>query len=279
MSFTTWIFDPKIPFENLSLATKTQSYTFGRRIYTFQANQQAYWLKFHQANSQHILAKAFQRELNFYQLHQHTQQPFLLPYQIIQFSDVVNQLDAMEGGGGLLTANSDAFFTALTDDSEIESIQQKILAALDTLDALHQLGWIHGDLKTEHFRFYENSCRLIDFEQCFRIGFPIQTLDATPHYMAPELFQGTGKTIQSDLYALGIILYEWLTQLTLKAGSYHDWAVLHCQQLQIQLPSTLQCFFPVLKGLLEKHIEQRFSSVSAAKAALNAKDLLENKNK
>lgn len=47
--------------------------------------------------------------------------------------------------------------------------------------------------------------------------------------MAPELFHGANKTVQSDLYALGIVLYEWLTQTRLQANSYHEWAVLHCQ--------------------------------------------------
>ena len=43
----------------------------------------------------------------------------------------------------------------------------------------------------------------------------------------------------------GIILYEWLTQKNYKAKTYHEWAVLHCQQLQIQLPKQLECFFAI----------------------------------
>jgi serine/threonine protein kinase len=34
--------------------------------------------------------------------------------------------------------------------------------------------------------------------------------------MAPELFHGT-KNVQSDLYAFGIVLYEWLSQIRLQA--------------------------------------------------------------
>jgi serine/threonine protein kinase len=33
--------------------------------------------------------------------------------------------------------------------------------------------------------------------------------------MAPELFHGT-KNVQSDLYAFGIVLYEWLSQIVYK---------------------------------------------------------------
>lgn len=273
MSFTTWISNPKIQLEDVKLKTKAQSYRFGRRVYTFQVEQQCYWLKFHKLGTYPLLEQAFQRELVFYQQFAQAKQTFLLPYQIIPLSDVATDLDFAGAEQGLLTVNSDAYFSDINVFLDIDTIKQKILSALDVVEALHQVGWIHGDLKTEHFRLYEHSCKLLDFEQCFRVGQPIQTLDATPHYMAPELFHGVGKSIQSDLYALGIIVYEWLTQSRLKATTYHDWAVLHCQQLQIQLPIEFELFLPLLNGLTQKHVKQRFNSVLAAKNSLNAIDV------
>ncbi|EPG38441.1 protein kinase domain-containing protein [Acinetobacter colistiniresistens] len=273
MSFTTWISNPNIQLEDLNLTTKAQSYAFGRRVYTFQVEQQAYWLKFHKLGTHPLLEQAFLRELVFYQQSAQAQQLFLLPYQVIQLSHIATGLDLGGAEQGLLTVNSDAFFSDITVINDIEVVKQKIISALDALDALHQAGWIHADLKTEHFRLYEYTCRLIDFEQSFRAEQPIQTLDATPHYMAPELFHGVGKSIQSDLYALGIIVYEWLTQSRLKASTYHDWAVLHCQQLQIQLPTEFEVFLPLLNGLTQKHVKQRFNSVLVAKNCLNGIDL------
>ena len=114
----------------------------------------------------------------------------------------------------------------------------------------------------------------IDFEQSCKLEHSIQNLTATPRYMAPELFHGKPKTVQTDLYAFGIILYEWLSQTRVCAKNYHDWAVLHCQKLQIQLPNELQCFLPLLNGLLHKHKEQRLNSVVEAKHCLNVIDLL-----
>lgn len=84
-------------------------------------------------------------------------------------------------------------------------------------------------LKKEHFRKFKQEFYLIDFEKTRLISSPDPITDATPRYMAPELFHGANKTVQSDLYALGIVLYEWLTQTRLQANSYHEWAVLHCQ--------------------------------------------------
>lgn len=76
--------------------------------------------------------------------------------------------------------------------------------------------------------------------------------------MAPELFHGANKTVQSDLYALGIVLYEWLTQTRLQANSYHEWAVLHCQKLNVVLPSSFQVFLPLLSGLLQNSSKAGF---------------------
>ena len=271
MSFTTWISNPKIQLEDLRLRTKAQSYAFGRRVYTFQVDQQRYWLKFHQTNDQPVLAQAFQRELAFYRRCQQPEQQFLLPFQMLPLRHLINELD--QDGIGVITVDSYGFFAEAPISENIEQIRQKISLALDALDALHQFGWVHGDLKAEHFRLYGHSCRLIDFEQCFRVGQPMQSLDATPHYMAPELFHGASKSIQSDLYALGIIVYEWLIQSRLKASTYHDWAVLHCQQLYIQLPIEFEPFLSLLNGLTQKHVKQRFNSVLAAKTSLNAIDL------
>ena len=273
MSFTTWICDPKIELKNLVLMTKAQSYAFGRRLYRFEIQQQPYWLKFHHSNTHEGFEQALLRELDFYQ-HGQDVQGFLLPHQIIQLNPFKQQLDCTGDEIGLVTVAAKAFFSPLSDSCDIEFIKQKIVEALDALNGLHQAGWIHGDLKVEHFRVHANVCKLIDFEQTFRIGQSIQTLDATPHYMAPELFHGAGKRIQSDLYAFGIIVYEWLTQTRLQAQSYHEWAMLHCQQLYIQLPERLQCFLPVLTGLLSKHVQQRLSSVEAVKSSLNAMNSL-----
>ena len=61
--------------------------------------------------------------------------------------------------------------------------------------------------------------------------------------MAPELFHGEIKTVRTDLYALGVILYEWLSGKRLIARNYQDWAVLHCQTLKIRLPDVFIPFF------------------------------------
>lgn len=272
MSFITWTFDSQLPLDDLALKTKPKSYAFGRRLYTFQIEQQKYWLKFHQAHIHQVLEHAFLHELDFYRQNSISRQQFIVPHRIIQFEQSTQFHELALSGQGLILVDTENFFSCVPSDVGI--IQQQILKALETLENMHQLGWVHGDLKVEHFRCYKNSCKLIDFEQSLKSSHIIQNLTATPHYMAPELFHAERKTVQSDLYAFGIILYEWLTQIKLQAKTYHEWAVLHCQQLYIQLPEQLEYFLPLLNGLMQKQVEQRFKSVSEAKHCLNSTILL-----
>ena len=272
MSFITWTFDSQLPLDDLVLKTKPQSYAFGRRLYTFQIEQQKYWLKFHQAHIHQVLEHTFLNELDFYRQNSISKKQFIVPHRIIQFEQSTQFHELALSGQGLILVDTENFFSCVPSDVGI--IQQQILKALETLENMHQLGWVHGDLKVEHFRCYKNSCKLIDFEQSLKSSHIIQNLTATPHYMAPELFHAERKTVQSDLYAFGIIVYEWLTETRLQAKTYHDWAVLHCQQLQIQLPKQLECFLPLLNGLMQKHVEQRFKLVSDAKDCLNSTILL-----
>ncbi|MEE9902989.1 protein kinase domain-containing protein [Acinetobacter haemolyticus] len=274
MSSTTWIFDSNIQLDELKLRTKSQSYAYGRRLYTFQIGADTYWLKFHLANTDQTLQAAFQHELGFYQSCSTNRASFLIDHQIIALGQQPPVLRDLGEGNALIVLDSAPFFSDLTTFKTLGEIKQKIHHALNSLGELHQMGWIHGDLKVEHFRLYKNTCRLIDFEQSLQLHHETHNLNATPHYMAPELFHGKNKSVQSDLYALGIILYEWLTQTKLRANSYHDWAVLHCQQLQLQVPKQLEPFLPLLKGLTQKHSEQRLCSVLDAQVLLNDINLL-----
>ncbi|GAB00895.1 MULTISPECIES: protein kinase [Acinetobacter] len=265
MSIITSIFDHNFQPTELTLKTKKQSYESGRRLYTFKNVEQRYWLKYHHADTHSVLEQSFQNELSFYKQFENREISFLLPHHIIHFQEHIIFQDLIEHGEGLLLPDSGDFFADLSTYQEIDEIQQKILSALSALQSFHKLGWVHGDLKTEHFRCFENTCRLIDLEQSFVQESNKQTsLNATPHYMAPELFHGISKTVQSDLYAFGIILYEWLTQSRLTAKTYQDWAVLHCQQLQIQLPDRFKQFLPLLNGLLQKHVTLRVPSAQDA---------------
>ena len=258
---------------NLILKTKPKSLTFGRSLFSFEYQQQHYWLKTQAGNVNQSYEAGFLNELAFYQ--QYADQPhssntmpdFLLPFQVIAHLKMEGQPES--GRAALILSHAEPLFNDCAGMS-LNEVKETLLNVLDVVDQLHQLGWIHADLKREHFVQYQQRVCLIDFEQVQKINSPqnVQSLTATPRYMAPELFHAEEKTVQTDIYALGIVFYEWLTGQRLTAENYQDWAYLHCQRLSIELPEHFAPFEKLLAGMLAKQKEQRFTSIYAVKQCL-----------
>ena len=79
------------------------------------------------------------------------------------------------------------------------------------LDAVHQQGILHRDLKPSNLLFdLDGLIHLTDFGLAGWVENDASQ-GGTPRYMAPELFAGEPASLQSDLYALGVTLYELLT--------------------------------------------------------------------
>jgi hypothetical protein len=79
------------------------------------------------------------------------------------------------------------------------------------LAAAHDRGIIHRDLKPANIMLDKDGrVRLMDFGLA-AIGGVDDMRAGTPAYMAPEQLDGTGVSIKSDIYALGLVLYELFT--------------------------------------------------------------------
>jgi serine/threonine-protein kinase len=82
------------------------------------------------------------------------------------------------------------------------------------LAAAHEAGVVHQDLKPANVLIdAQGRVRITDFgvsEVASRARESV-VIAGTPAYMAPEQLAGKGTTIQSDLYALGLVLYEIFT--------------------------------------------------------------------
>ena len=99
------------------------------------------------------------------------------------------------------------------------------LAICDALDYMHKHGVVHRDLKPENIMVDgEDRIKLIDFgiamkEDARRLTFAGPSpLLGTPDYISPEQVKGQRGDQRSDIYALGIMLYEMLTGQTPFAG-------------------------------------------------------------
>ena len=101
----------------------------------------------------------------------------------------------------------DEYFTGFTEDFIVV-----ILQILSALGAFHNKGFVHCDLKPENILYdtNERQAKLIDFGFA---GSPNNNLVAagTLKYMAPEVIKGIAMNQRSDLYSLGVIMYEILS--------------------------------------------------------------------
>ena len=85
------------------------------------------------------------------------------------------------------------------------------------LEATHASGVIHADVKSDNFLIEErpegDRVTMMDFGLAMIDGLWIDSgfVSGTPEYLAPELIRGNPPTVASDLYGVGVILYEMLT--------------------------------------------------------------------
>ena len=98
---------------------------------------------------------------------------------------------------------------------EHERIAHLLERACDALSYAHANGVIHRDLKPANMLLGEDGeVKVADFGVAFsNLAFDRTNamVVGSPAYMAPEQFAGVPASMQSDMYALGIVLYKMLT--------------------------------------------------------------------
>ena len=166
-------------------------------------------------------------------------------------------------------------------DAASQDLEQIIGLTIDICHALaaaHQQGIIHRDLKPENVTITQgNTVKLMDFGLA-RISGQTRltqegTLMGTLSYLAPEVILGQGAQPRSDLYALGVMLYEMCAgrppfeadNLTAVISQHLHAPFVPPSAYNDQIPAALD---RLIAQLLSKRPEDRPPSAEAVGAAL-----------
>ncbi len=133
-----------------------------------------------------------------------------MPFLVMEYLDGVNLQQELRRRH----ASSDPYSPV-----EVQALLQPLAHALDYA---HGLGIIHRDLKPENIILTANGPVITDFglaKLLMEEAATVSVVMGTPSYMAPEQIQAEPVDARTDVYALGIILYELLTGRVPYTGS------------------------------------------------------------
>ncbi|MBN1271530.1 MAG: protein kinase [Candidatus Aminicenantes bacterium] len=142
----------------------------------------------------------------------------------------------------------------------------------------HKTGIVHRDLKPQNIMIdKQGNARIMDFgiarslvsEGITETGVMI----GTPEYMSPEQVEGKQIDQRSDIYSLGIILYEMVTgEVPFKGSTPFSVAIKHKSEMpreprerNYQIPTALN---NVILKCMEKNGEERYQSAEELKSVL-----------
>jgi len=137
----------------------------------------------------------------------------------------------------------------------------------DGLQAIHEAGIIHRDLKSANLmRDPRGQLRLMDFGIAKEWRSDVtatQQVLGTPEYVSPEQARGERVDFRSDLYALGVVLYEmFVGQVPFRAETPIATVMKHIHE-PLELDSSLglpEALVPVLRKALAKEPSLRYQT-------------------
>ncbi|MBF0778449.1 Stk1 family PASTA domain-containing Ser/Thr kinase [Streptococcus cuniculi] len=156
----------------------------------------------------------------------------------------------------------------LSNDEAVRIMGQILLA----MRMAHTRGIVHRDLKPQNVLLTkEGSAKVTDFG--IAVAFAETSLTQTNsmlgsvHYLSPEQARGSKATVQSDIYAMGIILFEMLTgRIPYDGDSAVTIALQHFQKalpsVREENPSVPQALENVVLKATAKKLTDRYKTVA-----------------
>ncbi|HWE76082.1 MAG TPA: serine/threonine-protein kinase [Stellaceae bacterium] len=187
------------------------------------------------------------------------------PFIAMEFVDGRN-LAELRAGGRLLAAEAIAI----------------AVQVLDGLAAAHRMGVIHRDIKPANILLVNDRLVKVTDFGISRIDTSDLTVDGTmigtPSYMSPEQCRGLAVDARSDIFSLGVVLYELLCAQRPFAGAN---ATEVMQRLLNDEPAAIETVDPtvdpalraIVNRALAKSTDARYGSAADMAVALRALDL------
>ncbi len=170
------------------------------------------------------------------------------------------------------------------EPARVQRLGREVLAALDVA---HRAGMVHRDIKPANLLLTpESSVKVADFG----IAKAAEALPSdvtatgqvigTPAYLAPERLEGAPATARSDLYSLGVVLYEALSGTKPYSGDT-SWGLIqaivdgrHCPLPEVA-PGCPPALAATIEQAMAKSPEDRFATAAEMAATLEDVDLVD----
>ncbi len=164
----------------------------------------------------------------------------------------------------------------LSEDGPYAPARAAVLVAqvCEALAAVHAAGVVHGDVKPGNVLLAEpdGSPKLVDFGVSRRVANPQGPARGTPDYTAPEVVRGNASSAKSDMYGVGLLLYEAMCAVNpYRGGGVEEVLDRHCRMVPQRPPHIPSELWSVIDSCLSADPAQRpDASVAASRLRAEA---------